>query len=163
MPEPRRTIDVIATLTQRGHTLAVAESLTGGLLTAELTSIPGASRVVLGGIVAYATDLKSSLLDVDQTLLATEGPVHPEVARQLAWGVRHRLAVSGRPADIGIATTGVAGPTEQGGRSVGTVFLGVSSGESSRFVELALSGDREAIREETVRRAVFELAGELGL
>jgi nicotinamide-nucleotide amidase len=150
-------------LRERGLTIAAAESLTGGELTAELTRVPGASAVVLGGAVVYATALKHSLLGVDANLLAVEGPVHPEVARQLADGVRERLAVDGRPADVGVSTTGVAGPDPQGGKPVGTVFVGVSTASGTRAVELALSGDRATIRRLVVARVVAELEAELGL
>lgn len=163
MPHAELTARLIRALTERGLTVAAAESLTGGGLTEELTSVPGASAVVLGGAVVYATELKHSLLGVDAGLLATEGPVHPEVARQLASGVRERLAVDGRPADLGIATTGVAGPDAQGGRAVGTVYVGISSAAGTRAVELSLSGDRAAIRAQTVARAVAEAAAELGI
>jgi nicotinamide-nucleotide amidase len=162
-PEPSPTVDVVRALIARRMTVAVAESLTGGLVTAELTSIPGASAVVLGGAVVYATELKHSLLGVDADLLAAEGPVHPEVARQLAAGVRHRLAVGGRPADVGLATTGVAGPDPQGGRPVGTVFLGISSAAGTRAIELALTGDRDAIRRRTVAEAVRALGALLDI
>jgi len=161
-PDPA-TAAVVRALIDRGLTIAAAESLTGGLVTAELTSVPGASAVVLGGAVVYATELKHSLLGVDADLLAAEGPVHPEVARQLASGVRERLAVDGRPADLGVATTGVAGPEPQGGRPVGTVFVGVSSARGTRAVALELSGDRDAIRRATVVSAVAVIAEELGI
>ncbi|ANF31095.1 damage-inducible protein CinA [Leifsonia xyli] len=164
MPSPDpATAAVVRALIDRGLTIAAAESLTGGLVTAELTSVPGASAVVLGGAVVYATELKHSLLGVDADLLAAEGPVHPEVARQLASGVRERLAVDGRPADLGVATTGVAGPEPQGGRPVGTVFVGVSSARGTRAVALELSGDRDAIRRATVVSAVAVIAEELGI
>ncbi len=155
------TADLIARLIAGGLTIAAAESLTGGELTAELTRVPGASATVLGGVIVYATELKHSLLGVDADLLAAEGPVHPEVARQLADGVRTRLAVGGRPADVGVATTGVAGPDPQGGRAVGTVYIGVSTGEGTEAVELSLSGGRADIRRQTVERAVREVASRL--
>lgn len=161
--EPSATEAVVRALIDRGLTVAAAESLTGGLLTAELTSVPGASAVVLGGAVVYATELKHTLLGVDAELLATEGPVHPEVARQLAAGVRDRLAVAGRRADIGVATTGVAGPDPQGGRPVGTVYVGVASDAGARSIALALTGDRDGIRRQTVVEAVRALAEELGI
>jgi nicotinamide-nucleotide amidase len=162
-PDPSATETVVHALIQRRLTIALAESLTGGLLTAELTSVPGASAVVLGGAVVYATELKRTLLGVDAGLLAAEGPVHPEVARQLAVGVRDRLAVAGRPADIGVATTGVAGPDPQGGRPVGTVYVGVASDAGARSVALALTGDRDGIRRQTVTEAIRALAEELGI
>ena len=161
MPPAEQTVLLVRTLIERGLTVAVAESLTGGGVTHELTSVPGASAVVLGGAVVYATELKHTLLGVDAELLAAHGPVHPEVARQLASGVRARLAVGGRAADLGVATTGVAGPDAQGGRAVGTVYIGISSAAGTRAVELALAGDRAAIREQTVERAVAEALAEL--
>lgn len=161
--EAGETAAVVGALIERGLTIAAAESLTGGLLTAELTSVPGASATVLGGVVVYATELKHTLLGVDAALLAAEGPVHPEVARQLASGVRERLAAGGRPADLGVATTGVAGPDPQGGRPVGTVFVGISSSAGTRSVALELTGDRDAIRRATVAEAVRALAVELGI
>lgn len=157
------TFRVVRALAERGLTLATAESLTGGGLTAELTRVPGASAVVVGGAIVYATELKSTLLGVDADLLARHGPVHPEVARQLAAGARTRLAVDGRAADLGISTTGVAGPDPQGGRAVGTVYVGVASADGVRAVELSLSCDRQAIRAQTVAQAVRELAVELGI
>ena len=105
-----RTGAVIAAARRSGQRIAVAESLTGGWLCSALVSVPGASAVVLGGVVAYATPLKSALLGVDTELLRQRGPVDPAVAEQMARGVRTACAVDGRPAEIGIATTGVAGP-----------------------------------------------------
>ena len=163
LPETSPTVAVVHELIERRLTIAVAESLTGGLLTAELTSVPGASAVVLGGAVVYATELKHTLLGVDAALLAAEGPVHPEVARQLADGVRKRLAVDGRSPDLGVSTTGVAGPDPQGGRPVGTVYVGVSSANGTRAVALRLSGDRDGIRRRTVAEAVAALASELDI
>lgn len=102
-------------------TIAVAESLTGGQLAAAFTAVPGASAVFRGSVTAYATDLKASVLGVDAVLLASSGAVHPEVARQMADGVRRVCR-----ADLGLATTGVAGPEPQDGHPVGTVFVAVS-------------------------------------
>ena len=155
--ETDATKRLIERLASRGLTVAVAESLTGGALTAELTRPAGASAVVLGGVVVYATELKHSLVGVDAALLAEHGPVHPEVARQLADRVRTRLAVDGRPADIGIATTGVAGPDGQGGREPGTVFVGVAYGDTVETIELVLTGDREQVRARTVAVAVSQV------
>ena len=160
---PDLTERVIAELIARSLTIVAAESLTGGELMAELTRVPGASAVVLGGAVVYATALKHSLLGVDEDLLNAHGPVHPDVAIQLARGARDRLAVDGKPADIGLSTTGGAGPDGQAGRSPGTVFVGVSVGDRTRVVELGLSGSRPEIRRRTVMRAIEELAAELGI
>ena len=148
------TAELVAELGRRGLRIAVAESLTGGLVVAELTRIPGASLVVSGGIVAYATEVKRALLGVSAELLEREGAVHPEVARQMADGVRRALAVDGRPADVGVSTTGVAGPDPQDGKQPGTVFVGVAFGADVEAIALELSGDRTAIRTATVRAAL---------
>lgn len=119
----------LALLTERGETLAVAESLTGGLIAAELTAVPGASRAFLGSVTAYATRLKRDVLGVDGALLEERGAVDPEVARQMAQGVRTALG-----ADWGVATTGVAGPEPQDGQPVGTVYVAVA-GPGARQAE----------------------------
>jgi len=146
---------LIAELTRLGMTIAVAESLTGGLVVAELVSVPGASAVVRGGVVAYATELKSTLLGVDAELLAARSPVDPEVARQMAEGVRRRLGSDGRPADIGLATTGVAGPEGQDGHPVGEVWLGLAMDGVLEARGLTLGGDRASIRTATVSESLM--------
>jgi nicotinamide-nucleotide amidase len=151
--------ELIATLTSRRLTIAVAESLTGGLLVAELVRVAGASAVVLGGVVAYNTELKHTVLGVDAALLAEHGAVHETVAAQMAFGVRTALAVGGRPADIGISTTGVAGPLEQDGQPVGTVFLGFAIGNESHTTRLALRGSRNDIRSAVVSESLSQLIG----
>ncbi|MFI6516269.1 CinA family nicotinamide mononucleotide deamidase-related protein [Spirillospora sp. NPDC050679] len=108
-------------LAERSATVATAESLTGGLIGAELTAVPGSSATYVGGLVTYATEQKHRQLGVSADLLAAEGAVHPEVARQMAAGARDRLG-----ADYGVAVTGVAGPEPQDGRPVGTVYIGVA-------------------------------------
>jgi len=108
-------------LAERGQTVAAAESLTGGLIGAELTAMPGSSATYVGGEITYATDLKHELLGVPAELLREHGAVHPDVAAAMAVGVRDRLGAS-----YGLAVTGVAGPEPQDGRSVGTVFLAVA-------------------------------------
>ncbi|WP_030853397.1 CinA family protein [Streptomyces sp. NRRL S-475] len=159
--------DVVRLLTVKGETLAVAESLTGGLVAAEVTSVPGASKVFRGSVTAYATDLKHDLLGVDATLLAARGAVDPQVAAEMAVGVRKALGT-----DWGIATTGVAGPDPQDGQAVGTVFVavdgpaGADSGSAGggKVAALRLNGDRAEIRRESVRSVLAlllkELAGE---
>ncbi len=149
---------LVATLEARGLTIAVAESLTGGLLVAELISVPGASAVVLGGIVAYNSELKHSVLGVDPVLLAEHGAVNPDVAAQMATGVRAALALEAGPANIGISTTGVAGPDQQDGQPVGTVYLGFAIGDEVHTKRLALTGDRAQIRAAAVDESVRELA-----
>ncbi|WP_406283541.1 CinA family protein [Streptomyces sp. NBC_00209] len=148
---------VLRLLVERGETLAVAESLTGGLVAAELTSVPGASQAFRGSVTAYATPLKSEVLGVDAGLLAERGAVDADVARQMATGVRQALG-----ADWGVATTGVAGPEPQDGRPVGTVFVAVSGPDGAGKVSaLRLNGDRADIRKKSVRSALDLLSGEL--
>lgn len=129
--------------------MACAESLTGGLVCAELTAVPGASATVRGGVVAYATGCKVSVLGVDPALTARVGAVDPDVADQMAEGVRRLF-----DAEVGIATTGVAGPDPQDGQPVGTVHVSVATPAGIVRRRLALGGTREEIRAETVRSAV---------
>ncbi len=145
---------LLALLEERGWTIGLAESLTGGLLTSALVDVPGASASVRGGVVAYATDLKHSLLRVDAALLAEHGPVHPLVAAQLATGVRDLLGRHGQPCEVGLATTGVAGPDPVDGQPVGTVHLGLATPHGTRVESLLLHGDRQAIRSATVEAAL---------
>ncbi|HEX4059361.1 MAG TPA: nicotinamide-nucleotide amidohydrolase family protein [Galbitalea sp.] len=144
--------EIIAELTRLELSIAVAESLTGGLLVAELVSVPGASTVVRGAVVAYSTALKHSLLGVNASLLSEYGAVYPDVAAQMAEGVRVACAIDGELADIGLSTTGVAGPDPQDGQPVGTVFIGVATDSGTRVTALELGGTRETIR----RRVVYE-------
>jgi nicotinamide-nucleotide amidase len=153
---------VLAVLRRRQWTLGVAESLTGGAVCAEFVSVPGASDVLRGGLVAYATPVKHSVLGVDAALLAARGAVHPEVALQMARGVRAVVAVDGRAADVGIATTGIAGPESPDGQPVGTVFVAVATPQAERVVRFAFDGDRSAIRAQTVAALVRLMADMLG-
>ena len=132
-------------------TVAVAESLTGGLVCAALTSVPGASAVMRGGVIAYATDLKAALLGVDSELLAREGAVHPDVAVAMARGVATRL-----DAEYGVATTGVAGPEPQDGHPVGQVYIAVAVGDEVvvRAVSLDPVLGRSGIQAATVVAAL---------
>jgi nicotinamide-nucleotide amidase len=140
---------LVAELTARGLTLATAESLTGGLLAGAVTTVPGSSAVLRGGAVTYATDVKASVLGVDTDLLERVGAVDAEVAAQMATGARRVFG-----ADLAVATTGVAGPTEQDGQPVGTVFVGIVGDGIRRVERLALSGSRAEIREATVGAAL---------
>lgn len=150
MPAPDAlAVQVIATCHDRGLTLATCESLTAGLVAATLAQVPGASAVLRGGLVTYATDLKARLAGVDAELLAERGAVDPDVAEQMAAGTRR---VCG--ADVGLSCTGVAGPEPQDGKPVGTVFIGlaldIGDDAAVRVKRLQLGGDREAIRTTTV-------------
>lgn len=152
---------VLASARTRGWSLATAESLTGGLLSAAIVSVPGASDVFRGGVVSYDTALKATSLGVDAALLAERGAVDAEVASQMALGAREFATIEGVPADVGLATTGVAGPTEQDGHPVGEVFVAVSTPDVPQSVRrLALRGSRDEIREQAVE-AVLALALDL--
>ena len=162
-PEDGDPTAAVAALRAAGLTVAVAESLTAGQVSARIADVPGASAVLRGGVVSYATDVKASVLGVDAALLAASGPVHPEVARQMARGVRALLG-----ADVGVATTGVAGPGPQDGHPAGTVFVavtceGVRNGDPhsppevevvERVVELSLTGGRAEVRAATTAAAL---------
>ncbi len=154
---PPSAAALLAILERRGLTLAIAESLTGGLLTAEFVAVAGASSVVRGGIIAYSTGLKQSLLGVDAALLANHGPVHPDVARHMAEGVRGALALGGVPADLGISTTGVAGPGQQDGHPAGEAYVGIADAEGSAAVSLQLRGSRGDIRMRVVSESLIAL------
>jgi nicotinamide-nucleotide amidase len=148
--------EVLELLEKKGLKLAIAESLTGGLLCSELVSVPGASNVVLGSVVAYQTGLKSSALGVNPELLEAQGAVDPEVAVQMAEGVRSRFSLQlmiSTDQVIGVSTTGVAGPLEQDGKPVGTVFIAVSGPKGVQVWEEHLAGDRASIRAKTVEAA----------
>ncbi len=127
---------VLDLLGARSSTLALAESMTGGMICERLTRVPGASQVLLGGVVSYATSVKLQLLGVP------DGPVVSEIAaKAMATGVRERLG-----ADVGLSITGVAGPSEQDDQPPGTVFVGLAIGDDVSCLALKLFGDRERIR-----------------
>jgi nicotinamide-nucleotide amidase len=131
-----------------GHTIATAESLTGGRLAVGLTDVPGASETYLGGVITYATEIKSSLLDVDDAIIDEHGVVSAECARAMASGVRALMGAS-----FGLSTTGVAGPTEQEGKPPGTVFVGIAGPGLLEVAALELSGDRGQIQQRTCAEA----------
>jgi nicotinamide-nucleotide amidase len=144
--------DLVRLLRSRQLTVATAESLTAGLLAATLGGVPGASAVLRGGLIVYATDLKHTLAGVSEHTLTADGPVAASTVEQLAVGARTICR-----ADWGIGLTGVAGPEPQDGHAVGTVFLGLAGPRGTEVVRLKLSGDRWTIRMEAVRAAVAEL------
>jgi nicotinamide-nucleotide amidase len=149
--------DVQRLLRVRGATIAVAESLTGGLLGAALTDLAGSSATFRGGVVAYATDLKASLLGVDPDLLRRHGAVHPDVATAMARGVATRLGST-----YGLSTTGVAGPDPQDGRSPGEVHVALAGPAGEGVVRtLQLAGGRDDVRREAARRALLLAADTL--
>lgn len=137
------TLEVVVgrLLGERSWTVGVAESLTGGLVGFRITAVPGASEYFRGSAVAYATTAKVLLLGVDDAVLSEHGPVSAPVARAMAAGARERFG-----ADVGLALTGVAGPTEQGA-PVGHVILAVDGPLGAADRSLSLPGDREGVRE----------------
>lgn len=147
--------ELVELLLASGSTLATAESLTGGLVGAAVTSVPGCSAVYRGGVVSYATELKAQLLDVDSGLLGRVGAVHPKVVEAMAEGAARVLH-----ADYAVATTGVAGPSPQDGRRPGTVFVGVRGPSGVHVFDESLDVDgptpldRETIRRTTTLRAL---------
>lgn len=146
--------EVIDVCRDEGWTIGTAESLTGGSLAAALVSIPGASDVVRGGIVAYAKDLKHTLLGVQESLLAEQGTVSAECASAMARGACDVLGVR-----FALSTTGVAGPDRSEGHAVGTVYLAVHGrGHSEEEVRaheaFTARGDRSEIRDEATYRGL---------
>jgi nicotinamide-nucleotide amidase len=154
---------IVDRLIELGRTVAVAESLTGGQVISALIDRPGASAAVSGGVVAYATALKISLLGVDRDVLAARGAVDARVAELMAEGVRTAAAVEGARADYGVATTGVAGPDPQGSAAAGLVFVAVADDDGTVVRELHLDGDRGAIRTAASRAALSLLAERLAV
>ena len=143
---------ILATLRARHQTLAVAESLTGGLLGGAITDVAGASDVFVGGVIAYSAELKRSALGVDSQLIAEHGVVSREVAIAMAAGVQLRLG-----SDWAISTTGVAGPGASDGVAAGTVWIAIATPDRQIAPiahELSLTGDRSTIRQGTIDRAL---------
>lgn len=147
---------VVEALIARDLTIGTAESLTGGMVAAALTTVPGASAVFRGGIVAYAADLKTALLGVPASLIAEVGTVHEDVAVAMAQGARTALG-----ATIGIGTTGEAGPDPAEGHPVGTVHIAVAAPGRTRHEALSLPGGRDEIRYGTVQCVIRLLKGML--
>lgn len=154
----KETSEVLQLMKASGLTLGAAESCTGGLFSQIVTSIPGASEVFCGAVVAYSNQVKQEMLGVSAKDLRDCGAVSEEVACAMASGARRALKV-----DLAVSATGVAGPS--GGtaeKPVGTVWIGIASDQGTRAVRLVLAGDREAIRQGTVRCLLEELSGVLG-
>ncbi|OUM44371.1 CinA family protein [Arthrobacter sedimenti] len=148
--------EVVALAAHLGVTVATAESLTAGLVASSIAGVPGASAVLRGGVVAYQLEVKQKLLGVDADLLAAAGAVDPRVAAAMADGARAAFS-----ADIGLATTGVAGPSPHGGKPVGTVFTAISSSAGTETFEHHFPGDRESIRTASCDAVLTELLGTL--
>lgn len=155
-----RILEIFDTLSERGRTLAVAESCTGGGLGAALTAVPGSSNVFVGGVIAYANSVKVDLLGVSLSVLETRGAVSSETAAAMVTGVRRATG-----ADWGVAITGIAGPGGgDPGRPVGTVWICASGPavESTRCERHLFTGDRERIRSSSVRAALELLSRMIG-
>jgi nicotinamide-nucleotide amidase len=146
----------LAELRSRGQTLATAESLTCGLIAATLAGVPGASAVLRGGLAAYATDVKTSVLGVDATLVDRYGVISRQCAEAMA--VRAATLFG---SDWAVASTGVAGPDSQEGHAVGTVFVAVAGPGVARSAAPLLSGERNSIRAATVDAALALLEAAL--
>ncbi|GAA1561504.1 MULTISPECIES: CinA family protein [Brevibacterium] len=147
-----RSQHLITTCTQVGLSIAAAESLTGGRFVATLVDVPGASAVVRGGVITYATDLKSRLVGVDAEHLDKTGPVDEVVAAQMAAGAARECV-----ADIGVACTGVAGPEPQDDKPVGLVYTAIAFAGKAQVSEHHFTGDRDAIRSLTVAAMMSDL------
>jgi len=161
MTSPKKILDQLRSQTKY---LVVAESLTGGLLTATFTAIAGSSDVLLTGIVAYDTKLKHELLGVSNQLLENQGPVDPEVAAQMAEGLRNRIANKTGIAPeqvVAISTTGVAGPATQGEKPVGELYIAVSQASATKVFAHQLTGDRGQIQNSAVLLGVGHLWEEI--
>jgi nicotinamide-nucleotide amidase len=146
----------LAELQARGQTLATAESLTCGLIAATLAGVPGASVALRGGLAAYATDVKTSVLGVDLAIVDRYGVISRECAEAMAARAATLLG-----SDWAVASTGVAGPDSQEGHAVGTVFVAVAGPGVSRSAALTLTGERNSIRAATVDEALALLEAAL--
>jgi PncC family amidohydrolase len=148
---------VLSRLAAERRTIATAESLTGGGVGAALTAVPGSSRAYLGGVVSYATRVKVELLDIPPALVEEHGVVSEQCARAMAQGVRRLLG-----ADVGVATTGVAGPDRQEDQPAGRVFVAVADEAGDEVRGLQLPGDRDAVRASAGEAALDLVARRIG-
>ena len=144
--------DILEILTQRGESICVAESLTGGGLAEALSSLPGSSRIFRGSVTAYQVELKNSVLKVPLELISEMGTVSEEVAVSMAAGVKDLLGST-----WSISTTGVAGPGPVDGVPAGTVWVAIE-GPISQTLQLELSGTREIVRNATIAGAIAAFA-----
>ena len=141
--------EAVAALKERRWTVGTCESLTGGMICSTLVDVPGASKVVRGGLITYQTDMKTLLADVDAALIEAHGVVSGEVARAMAAGARARLGV-----DIAVSATGMASPGDENDPPAGTVYVGLASEKGVRAIALHLTGNRQEIRHQTVEQAI---------
>ena len=140
---------IVESLKSKGESLSIAESITGGALTSEIVSVPGASHILKGSIVAYSVEIKMRELSVPQELIDRAGVVSEEVALAMADGIRARMNTT-----WSIASTGVAGPGPHHGIAAGTVWLAIVGPDTRETVKLALEGDREKVRRGAVESAL---------
>ena len=140
---------VVRRLVESGLTVATAESLTGGMLGATITEVSGSSAAYVGGVVSYATRVKTDVLGVSPEVVETDGVVSAACATQMAEGVRRLLG-----SDLALSTTGVAGPDLQEGKPAGTVHVALAGPIGTVVRSSVLDGDREAVRTATVRVAL---------
>ncbi len=153
VPDPTRVRDL---LLARALTLSTAESLTGGDLSAALTTPPGASAFFLGGVVTYATPAKTALLGVSLETVGRHGAVSAQCATQMAQGARRLFS-----ADLALSTTGIAGPDPQEGKPVGLAYVALAEGNGVRVEQVQTSGTRAEIRREVVDTALRLLVATL--
>lgn len=144
--------EIVEHLTARGETLATAESLTGGMVSAAIVDVAGASNCLRGGVTTYQTHTKADVLGVDREHLAHTGPVDPLVAKQMAKRVAELF-----DADFGISTTGVAGPGPSDGHEAGTVYVGAWDGVKAHEKLYHFTGERSEIRAKAVKAALLQL------
>jgi nicotinamide-nucleotide amidase len=144
--------EIIETLRQRNETLSTAESLTAGAVSSALVTIPGASDVFVGGITAYRDEIKISHLDIDPALIAEHSSISQQCAIEMAKGAMKSFGTT-----WAISTTGVAGPNPLDGHPVGAVWVAIE-GPVSQTIELALSGERESVRNATTASAIATFA-----
>ena len=146
---PSYAQNVVTKLTEHGLSIATAESLTGGMLSSAIADVPGASAVLQGGVVAYSNAIKHRILGVSADTLAARGAVDAETAKQMADGVRQRFQT-----DLGISTTGVAGPDPSEGKAVGIVFIALATPTETVAKLLRVDGTRHRIRTATVNASL---------
>ncbi|MFZ3451767.1 CinA family protein [Arthrobacter sp. 7Tela_A1] len=147
---------VVAAAAASGTRVACAESLTAGMVAAEIATVPGASAVLQGGVVAYQNEVKAGVLGVSEELLATAGSVDARVAEQMASGVRRLLGT-----ELGVSTTGAAGPEPHDGQPVGTVFIGIATSSGVRSQRFRFDGGRDSVRRQACTAALELLEAEL--
>ena len=144
---------IVETLTKRGEKIAIAESLTGGMLSAALTDVPGTSHIFLGSVIAYSVEIKIRELAVKQATIDRCGVVSEEVAFEMAEGIRSKFGST-----WAISTTGVAGPGPSHSIPAGTVWIAIIGPSHREALALALEGDRAAVRLGAVESALATLA-----